>query len=178
MRSRRNALGVSLRSVAKASDVSASFLSQVENDISRPRIETLHRIAAALDTSAQSILAAAGTPSHSVADAAASVARSADGGSVQQSADPSDGVVRSLVSGGSDLHALEVHGAPADFGAHYQHAGTELLYVVAGHVEVDIAGELHRLGPGDAINYAGELPHRTRRLDDDVHLVIVSTAGE
>lgn len=178
IRSRRNGLGVSLRSIATASEVSASFLSQVENDRARPRIETLHRIASALNTSAQSLLAAASDSTGPAMDATASVSRGADGGSVQQSADPADGVVRSLVSGSADIQALEIRGAPADFGAHYQHAGTELLYVVTGQVEVEVDGELHQLGPGDAINYAAELPHRTRRLNNDVHLLIVTTDGE
>ena len=176
MRSRRHALGVSLRSVAGRSEVSASFLSQVENDKARPRIETLHRIAAAMDTTAQALLAAA-SPASSSSPRKATVSRVADDGAVQQSADPADGVVRSLVAASSDLHALEIRGAPAEFGAPYQHPGTELLYVVGGHVEVEVDGELHRLGPGDAINYSAELAHRTRRLDDDVHLMIVTSDG-
>jgi transcriptional regulator with XRE-family HTH domain len=174
VRARRVLLERSLRSVAIAADVSASFMSQVENDKARPRIETLHRIASALDTTAQALLAAASSASASAPLGAAVVSRAADAAIIAQSDDPADGLVRSLVGGSDGVHILEVTGAPAEFGAPYEHAGDELLYVVAGHVEVRFGEELHRLGPGDSISYPGAVPHCTRRLDGEVRLIIVT----
>jgi transcriptional regulator with XRE-family HTH domain len=179
LRARRRAADLSLRAVASESGVSASFLSQAENNKARPRIETLHRIAAALDTTAQALLAdAAGGPPSGKEPQRVSLTRAADDGTVQQSDDPADGIVRSLVAGSSSLHALEIVGAPAEFGDHYDHPGDELLYVIDGHVEVEVDGELYRLGPGDSITYGARLPHRTRRLDDNVHLMIVTAAAD
>lgn len=131
--------------------MSASFLSQAENDKARPRIETLHRIAAALGTTAQALLAdAASGDGAQAGNGEVRVTRAADDGVVQQGVDPADGVVRSLVTGSVGLHAMEIRGAPASFGAHYDRGGTEMLYVVSGNVEVEVGGESHRLGPGDA----------------------------
>lgn len=157
--------------------MSASFLSQVENDKARPRIETLHRIAAALDTTAQALLAAAAVV-ESAASGAPVVTRAARDVVIHQSDDPSDGVVRSLGTVVHDFHAMEIRGAPADFGASYEHPGGELLYVVDGHVEVEVGSDRFRLGPGDAVSYSGEVPHRTRRIDGDVRLVIVTSGDD
>ncbi len=177
IRRRRLERGISLRSAAAIADVSASFLSQAENDKARPRIETLHRIASALGTTAQAILADASGPSVIDSDAAANVVRSGENDAVTQSDDVADGVVRSL-AGGHGFHAMEIRGAPEEFGPPYSHPGDELLYVVAGHVEVEVGDERHRLGPGDSLAYAGETAHRTRRLDDHVQLIIVTSGAD
>lgn len=177
LRARRVVLGQSLRSVASTAEVSASFLSQVENDKARPRIETLHRIAAALGTTAQALLADASAPSAAVRGDGAVVSRAAQARVISQSDDPADGLVRSLVGGASVFHALEITGAPPEFGEPYKHPGDELLYVVSGRVEVRFGDELFQLGPGDSLSYSGGVPHSTRRLSGDVRLVIVTTAG-
>jgi transcriptional regulator with XRE-family HTH domain len=178
IRRRRTSAGLSVRALATAAGLSASFISQVENDKARPRIETLHRIAAALDTTGQAILADASVTAHPAGHRHVVVSRASSGQLVHQSSDPDDGIVRSLVNSSNEFNAMEIRGAPAAFGAPYEHAGTELLYVISGRVEVDIGGDLHRLEPGDAINYPGEIPHRTRRLGPDVHLMIVTTSED
>jgi transcriptional regulator with XRE-family HTH domain len=177
LRARRVVLGQSLRSVASTAEVSASFISQVENDKARPRIETLHRIAAALGTTAQALLADASAPSAAVRGDGAVVSRAAQARVISQSDDPADGLVRSLVGGASVFHALEITGAPPEFGEPYKHPGDELLYVVSGRVEVRFGDELFQLGPGDSLSYSGGVQHSTRRLSGDVRLVIVTTAG-
>ena len=154
-------------------------MSQVENDKARPRIETLHRIASALDTTAQALLADASAPAavQHGGGADAVVSRAVEAPVVSQSDDPADGLVRSLVGGASRFHALEITGAPLEFGEPYEHPGDEMLYVVSGRVEVRFGAELYQLGPGDSLSYPGTVPHCTRRLDGDVRLVIV-TIGE
>ncbi len=155
--------------------MSASFISQVENEKARPRIETLHRIAAVLGTTAQAILSDAAGGARSLGPGGAVVSRASGGGVVQQSDDPADGAVRSLIGGHSDFHAMEIRGAPLDFGAPYEHPGNELLYVIDGRVQIEVGDEVHDLGPGDSIGYSGDVPHRTRRVDGDVRLLIVTS---
>jgi quercetin dioxygenase-like cupin family protein/DNA-binding XRE family transcriptional regulator len=171
VRARREALGRSLRATATAAEVSPSFLSQLENGHSLARVETLHRIARALDTTVHELLGA------TAVERGVSVTRAARGAVVQQSDDPEEGVVRSLVSGRTVLQAIEIRGAPPTFGDFYEHDGTEMMYVVSGQVEVQVGAKRHRLGPGDAITYPAHVRHRTRRLAGPVHLVVVTTAG-
>lgn len=155
--------------------MSASFISQVENEKARPRIETLHRIAGVLGTTAQAILADASGGDREAKPSGAVVSRASASNVVHQSDDPADGAVRSLIGGQSDFHAMEIRGAPFDFGAPYEHPGNELLYVIDGRVQVEIGDEVHDLGPGDSIGYSGCVPHRTRRVDGDVRLLIVTS---
>jgi transcriptional regulator with XRE-family HTH domain len=46
-----------------------------------------------------------------------------------------------------------------------QHEGEEFLFVLAGVLEVEIAGERNRLEPGDAMYYDSRQPHTLRALE-------------
>src|SRR3546814_759705 len=160
--------GLTLRELAARVELSPSFLSQVERDITRPRLATLQRIAEAFDTSMHALLGAA-DPSPQV-----SVVRAGEGLRLLHDGDPAHGEVRALVHHGREIEAIEVTGAPPDFAEPYAHPGVELLYVVSGEVEVEVEGQVHRLGRGDSISYRAQAPHRTRRLGGEVKLLIVN----
>ena len=49
VRERRQQLGLSLRDLAERSELTASFLSQVERGVTSPSIDSLRRVANALD---------------------------------------------------------------------------------------------------------------------------------
>lgn len=46
----------------------------------------------------------------------------------------------------------------------YQHAGTELIYMLAGRMEYLCGGTGYLLEPGDAIQFVGEVPHGPNAL--------------
>jgi len=46
----------------------------------------------------------------------------------------------------------------------YQHAGTELLYVLSGKMEYFVGGAEYTLEAGDALQFDGEVSHGPRRL--------------
>ena len=46
----------------------------------------------------------------------------------------------------------------------YQHAGTELIYVIAGRIEYLYGNSPYLLEPGDAMQFVGEVPHGPRTL--------------
>lgn len=46
----------------------------------------------------------------------------------------------------------------------YQHAGTELLYMISGQMEYSYGGSLYVLEPGDALQFFGEVMHGPSRL--------------
>ena len=58
-------------------------------------------------------------------------------------------------------------------GAPYSHAGEEGGVVVAGSIELTVANQTRRLGPGDAYLFPSHLPHRFRNAGDE-ECVIVS----
>jgi quercetin dioxygenase-like cupin family protein len=46
----------------------------------------------------------------------------------------------------------------------YQHAGTELIYMISGRMEYLYGSSRHMLEPGDALQFVGEVPHGPNAL--------------
>ncbi|MGW1025317.1 helix-turn-helix domain-containing protein [Streptomyces sp. NPDC002577] len=174
--------GLTLVELAERSELSHPFLSQLERGLARPSMQSLHRIARALGTSQQALLAlSAGPPATGRAEEGVHVVRSGEGMPVAAS---SSGVARVLGASGFAVHPVEFTRAPSVFEEYYDHAGDEFLYVVYGEIEVELetsqGRQLHRLGPGDSVCYTGRTPHRWRAVGDADHvrvLMVQNVAG-
>ena len=171
IREHRVRSGLSLKELAAESDLSPSFLSQLERGLARPRITSLHRVARTLGTTAQALLSTEDPKNYSLV-------RRSDPRDVDHDIDKAAGVARSLVRDARSLTALEFRGLPTSFGKYYEHPGEEMFLVVEGVVEKDIDGELVELGPGDCVCYDGRVPHRSRRVSDVDALVYLITARD
>jgi len=79
LRQRRETLGVSLRQFARALDVSASFLSQLETGKARPSVATLYSICEALDLSIDDLFATSTSEQDASVREAASIIGVANG---------------------------------------------------------------------------------------------------
>ncbi|MFI6349405.1 cupin domain-containing protein [Streptomyces sp. NPDC050560] len=165
IRRRRKALELTLAVVARRSGLSVPFLSQVENERARPSTRSLEKVADALCTTAVELLAAA-DPARSVE---VTRARQAPG-------QPQGAVVRQLVPGHHQLHAMEFTGEHDD-GREFQHRNDELLYVAEGAAEVEAEGSAYRLGRGDTLYMTGGVRHRWRATEPDTRIVVVALAG-
>ncbi|MCF7548831.1 helix-turn-helix domain-containing protein [Pseudonocardia sp. WMMC193] len=158
IRSRRRALGRTLAQVAAASGLSQPFLSQLELGRTRPSMRSLFRIAEALGTTQQALLAEAG-----------------DDGAVEVSGGAGPGA--RLLHHDPDL--TEFVGLPRDFQEFFSHARREALYVVRGTIEVELGatsaepGATRVLGERDTLAYPGETPHRYRQLGAEQAIVLV-----
>src|SRR6056297_440975 len=108
IRARRLAQGLSLREMATRTDLSPSFLSQLERGLARPRITSLHRVARTLGTTAQALLASGDARPYSLV-------RSNEGRSVDHDEELPPGAVRSVVAGDRGLTAMEFRGVPLQF---------------------------------------------------------------
>ncbi|GAA3024024.1 helix-turn-helix domain-containing protein [Streptomyces glomeratus] len=164
VRRRRRALELTLAVVAQRSGLSVPFLSQVENERARPSRPSLERIADALGTTAVELLAAA-DPACSV-----DVLRADD-----EVLEPGRALVRPLVRGHHQLHAMEFIG-DHDEGREFQHRNDELMYVVEGGVEVEAEGRAHRLGRGDTLYLSGGVRHRWRATVPDTRVIVVAVS--
>ncbi|MGV9243572.1 helix-turn-helix domain-containing protein [Streptomyces sp. NPDC003710] len=164
VRRRRRALELTLAVVAQRSGLSVPFLSQVENERARPSRPSLERIADALGTTAVELLAAA-DPACSV-----DVLRADD-----EFLEPGRALVRPLVRGHHQLHAMEFIG-DHDEGREFQHRNDELMYVVEGGVEVEAEGRAHRLGRGDTLYLSGGVRHRWRATVPDTRVIVVAVS--
>jgi transcriptional regulator with XRE-family HTH domain len=170
IRARREAAGLSMRGLAGKSGVSQPFLSQIENGQASPSMVTLYRIAGALGAQPGELLPQA--PATSVL-----VVRAGEGRMLPVGEVPNPAIGR-MISKGDDrmMEVVEYRIAP---GQHlhewFQHEGENVVYLVSGHVTVELDGiGSWTLAPGDCLYHPGEVRHRWLLVGDEpAHVLLV-----
>ncbi|HEU4808081.1 MAG TPA: helix-turn-helix domain-containing protein [Homoserinimonas sp.] len=158
---------LSLRSVAQALGVSASLISQVETGKTQPSVSTLFAMANHLGLSLDELLGV--TPS---ADRAANGSGKAEPSlpTVQRA---SENPVLEMENGvrwerlaaglGTPAEALLVTyepGASSSIeGKLMRHSGIEYAYILEGHLTLQLEFDVHKLGPGDSLQFDSVRPH-------------------
>lgn len=173
----RKERGLTLVALAARTDLSQPFLSQIERGRARPSMPSLHRLASALGTTTPALLSGGDRGHGSAAeidDDDVSLVRVDQGSMVTQS----NGQAKSLVAGERAMYPLEFVTNVTEFEDYYQHPGAEFIYVISGHLEVDLADRgIHRIGPGDTLYFAGEVRHRWRVVGLWPARLLVTQAG-
>lgn len=189
LRKRRQAAGLSLRQFAKNLDVSASFISQLENGKSQPSVATLYSICSALGVTVDELFAGSGDE--------VEVATSAHPGSVVNaiSSRPAAGPTSSPITRADNPVITEagraklvldtgvtwerlsaIRNQPTDFlfvrydvgGSSTpderltRHAGIEYGYVISGELEITLGFDTYQVKAGDAVSFNSQIPHRLR----------------
>lgn len=185
IRAARRASGLTLVAVAGRAELSHPFLSQLERGLVRPSMSSLFRIAAALGTSQQRLLAqAAGTGTGDGASASddapstspahrGEVVRAGDGPSAGMGDGTTSGRARLLVAGDKPFFPMEYASTATTFDDFFTHHGDEFVFVIAGAMEVDLGGEeRYHLDAGDSVFYPGGTPHRWRAIDHTGYRVL------
>jgi quercetin dioxygenase-like cupin family protein/DNA-binding XRE family transcriptional regulator len=179
IRDRRHKRRLTMVELAQLCALSQPFLSQVENGRAKPSMDSLYRIARALDTTPQALF---GMPSASTTTPTLVRGGDAIGVSVHDDAsDASSGststsTVRLLLPGDTPFHVLEFVGLPTEFLDYWEHDGFESIYVLAGEVEVDIDGTSSTVRQGDFMSYPAQLPHRHRSTcGPDARVLMIET---
>ncbi|RKT31760.1 XRE family transcriptional regulator [Microbacterium sp. AG1240] len=168
----RHARSMTLVQLADATDLSHPFLSQLERGLAQPSLSTLRRVAVALETSPIELIAAADAPDEKAAEVEVhrSDERLVDDGFAATPA-------RTLAHGTRPMHPLEVVGENVSAGEAYVHAEDEFVYVLAGAVRVDVAGDVLTLGRGDSVYYRGGLAHRWWSATGEAYRLLVVKQG-
>ncbi len=166
---RRRAARLTLATMAAKTELSQSFLSQLENGRTNTSLRSLQRIADALGTTATELLAAADNAPGAV------LVRAGDG-TLEQAQTDNDGSVRSLVHGARDLRALEFTGGTGRGGREFTHQNDELIYVVAGTITLVADGEELTLSTGDTFYCAAGVRHRWWAHTDDTTTLVLAVA--
>lgn len=81
-----------------------------------------------------------------------------------------------LTPKGGALEAFIVHPGPSFGEDAHEHDGEELLFVLAGRIELGFADRVLALGPGDCAQFPGHLPHRLRRIGATSATALVTVA--
>ena len=183
LRDARQQAGMSLRELARESDVSPSFISQIENGKAQPSVATIYGIARALDIAVNELfdeddaapdapdgLEAGRDPLEAWApnESASRISRihpdhrahiQIDEGITWErlSATPEAGMVF--------MRIIYAPGAGRDL---VSHPGYEYGYVLTGTLEVTVGVEVFNLRPGEAVGFDSTIPHMLRNIGDDV----------
>ena len=156
VRLRRQELGMASKELAARLGVSASFITQLEQGQSSISLPRLYRLAELLRTTPNGLLPVSST--------SILVTRAGTGHEMRAGNRDDAQWVRLLTRGGSGL-SLKAHrylikqtDPPQDW---FEHDGEDFVYVIRGHLRVEFRrGRPVDLGPGDALNHDGDLPHR------------------
>jgi transcriptional regulator with XRE-family HTH domain len=161
---------LTLRALAARVGVSASLLSQLENGIARPSVGTLWAIVTELGLSLDSLFAEPDDrDAEDGGERPARVQRAAGRGTL----DLDGGVRWERLTAGPDADAdfaFVTYEVGADSGADDRptsHRGKEYGFVIAGRLGIEVGHQSLELGPGDAVVFGSETPHRFRALGDE-----------
>jgi transcriptional regulator with XRE-family HTH domain len=164
MRAGREEAGLSVRELARRVGVSASLLSQVERGLAQPSVGTLWAVVRELGLSLDGLFAPGDQPERGTV-----VQRAGN----RPALELGGGVVWERLTAGPDPDAdfaYVTYPPGADSGAHgptTRHEGREYGYVVSGRLQIEVGSETLELGPGDAVAFGSETPHRFRTLGDE-----------
>jgi transcriptional regulator with XRE-family HTH domain len=156
----RTARRITLRQLAEATGTTASFLSQLERNLSGATTGTLMRIAAALDLGMDALFEESGRPAHKVTRRD------------ERPALPVSAGCRKMLLSRRPIHEFEVYSGLFEVGGStgpdaYTHGGRhEMFLVLKGTVELSLADERFVMCEGDSIEYTTATPHRTVNIGD------------
>ena len=173
IRRAREGAGLSMRALARASEVSQPFLSQVEKGETSPSLSSLYRLAHALGVPPSQLMPPVSPPR------GISVLRKGEGRELPVSEAPAAARGR-LLSGGAGhlLEVVEYRVAPdEDLGGWFESDGEMTVYVIDGEVEVTLEHEgSWRLGAGEAISHPADIRHRWAPVGDGAARILLSVA--
>jgi transcriptional regulator with XRE-family HTH domain len=160
IRQRRKELGYSLRELGSRTNLTASFLSQVENGQSSLSLASLQRIATALEVPMFAFL--------DNAEPRSPVVRASERPRLETS-DPE--IVYELMSRdlGGRLMAIMIRVQPGGrrIAERLSQPTDEVMYVVRGRLSIVIDDQTYTLDPGDSICYAGRSLREFSPLGDE-----------
>ncbi|AXH95754.1 helix-turn-helix domain-containing protein [Ornithinimicrobium avium] len=158
---------LSLRDLGSATGLSATLLSQIERGVTNPSLKTLRLLADHFGQSISTLFENA--PSIDVAQ----VTRPGERTSIA-----ADGLVHyeRVTHGNGKLEVL--HGrlqvGEASSEDPWSHEAVECAYVLSGQLTVEVDGEVHTLGPGEAVTLLSTSPHRYVNRGEDVAEYLLS----
>ena len=148
---------LTLTQLASMTELSISFLSQVERNLLTPSVSALKRIADVLGIPAGALMFKTG---RATGTARVSIVRRRERKRITL---PASNISYELLS--PDLRRrtsiLWLHAAPgAQSGPALSHEGEDAVVVLKGQLKVEVGGVWHDLASGDSIYFHSELAHR------------------
>ncbi|SFN83005.1 transcriptional regulator, XRE family with cupin sensor [Bradyrhizobium sp. Rc3b] len=168
LRASRRQKNMTLDELAEATGLNKGFLSRIEKDAKAPSIATVIKLSRALDIPVARLFG------EQIGDSDIHLVRTANH---KPEDDPVNGYsFIPLSPAGSDrrnetfLMAPPRHFSEA---THAEHAGEEMLYVLAGRIEVKFVDRSVAMSTGDYLQFPGHLVHHVRRIGANATVLIV-----
>lgn len=160
LRQLRRLKGLTVEELARAVDVDKAHVSRIENNLKTPSIAMLAQLAKALSVSIGHLLG------ETLDKAEIKVTRADQLGTPSQATEPGGHQFIPLLHGETvgSFEAFLVYPGPEPGATEARHAGQEMLYVLAGELEVMFHSHSVRVARGDCIHFPGYLQHRLRRV--------------
>ncbi|MGH3042456.1 MAG: helix-turn-helix domain-containing protein [Gaiellaceae bacterium] len=165
LRALRRERGMTMAELAQATGLTSGFLSQLERDLTSVSLSSLARICAALDVRFGDVLDEAPT---------GAVIRREDAPAWTAIGNHEDLLLSSRDE--RRFHLMESRippGAGAGEDLYTFPADLELVYVLAGSLELRVGKRLYRVGAGDTVTYSPREPHTWRNPSGDEETVVL-----
>jgi transcriptional regulator with XRE-family HTH domain len=162
VRNRRQSIGLTVAQLADLTGISKGMLSKIENAQTSPSLATIERLAAALDMPVTSLFRG--------------LAEERDAVFVKAGTGPE--IVRQGTRAGHTYELLGSMRGPYkrvepllvslndrnEVFPLFQHAGIEMLYMLAGVMEYSYGRQSYRMAHGDTLQFEGDIPHGPTKL--------------
>lgn len=160
---------MTIQELAQKSGVSSNMISRIERGLTIPSVEILMKLSGVFDKSINYFVEEVKTTHE--------VVFTSPGSRDKTVYDDSDNMhTESFTSGLRDPQFMSFFctipkGGTSGVQDMY-HPGDELIYVLEGTIQVDIADEVHTLNKGDSLSFKSHLPHRWDNVGDHEAKVI------
>jgi len=155
--------GLTIADVAALAGISRGMLSKIENAQTATSLDTLSRLARALGVSLSSLFR-----SYDVAEGSAQWIKAGEGMEVVRRGTKRGHTYQLLAYDQGPKKAFEPFLITIDQTSEtfpiFEHPGTEFIYMLEGQIEYRHGQETYILTPGDALTFAGSVPHGPERL--------------
>ncbi|HTA79321.1 MAG TPA: cupin domain-containing protein [Terracidiphilus sp.] len=100
------------------------------------------------------------------------------GASSARIAEPEPGLEREILVHTPAMMLVRHRMRKGWLGAAHSHPHEQMVYVISGAIEINVAGQSHRAGPGDNFIVASNAMHQATALEDSVVLDVFTPTRE
>ncbi len=153
--------GLTLEELAQRSSLTKSYLSKLERGLSSPTIATVMKLAEALNMTVDQLIAKRHQESEILH------VKAADRVPFSRSAERQGYIYEAIATERADKSMMPFIMMPPfviNDGPMSSHAGEELIFVVAGEMEVVFEDRTVHMRSGDSLYFNASIPHRSRSL--------------
>ncbi len=163
IRELRRKHGLTIADISDRTGISRGMLSRIETGQTATSLDTLSRLAQGLGVSLSALFR-----NYGIADGGVQLVKKGKGMEVARRGTRSGHTYQLLAYDQGPIRLFEPFlitiEKPSETFPIFEHAGTEFMYMLEGHMQYRHGKNVYDLMPGDAITFNGEVPHGPEKL--------------